>query len=448
MKQRILTGITTTGIPHLGNYAGAIRPAIAASLESSVESFFFLADYHGLIKCDDPERIERSRIEVAAAWLASGLDPERVFFYRQSDIPDTLELNWLLTCVTHKGLMNRAHAYKAAIDDNKATGEDVDADITMGLYCYPILMAADILLFRANKVPVGRDQLQHLEMARDLAQRFNQLFGQGTQILTLPEAVIGDQALLPGLDGRKMSKSYGNTIPLFAGGYAGLQAAVSRIVTDSQRPGQPKNPEANPILTLHSAFASTEETSMFRAELVDGLSWSEAKSRLVQCIERELMPMRERYEVLMNAPGRIEDILKMGADRARALARPFLAELRNVVGLRSFTATTALPRPASQPTNGASSKPKPPRMRQYRDENGAFYFKLVARDERVLVLGGPFASGADTGQCIQALRDAKGDIAKLPNIRVGEGLMIEDVNDGLRAWVESVEGQRVYAGRT
>jgi tryptophanyl-tRNA synthetase len=439
MQQRILTGITTTGIPHLGNYAGAIRPAITASLDPGVESFFFLADYHGLIKCADPELIEHSRIEVAAAWLASGLDPERVFFYRQSDIPETLELNWLLTCVTHKGLMNRAHAYKAAIDSNKAAGVDVDADITMGLYCYPILMAADILLFRAHKVPVGQDQLQHLEMVRDLAQRFNQFFGLGAQILTLPEAMIGGQVLLPGLDGRKMSKSYDNTIPLFAGGYAGLQAGVSRIVTDSQRPGDTKNPESNPILTLYSAFATVEEIAAFRAELVDGLSWGEAKFRLVQCVERELMPMRERYNALVNAPGRIEDILQMGADKARALARPLLAELRDAVGLRSFTATTALPRTTSKLSNGPSLMHKPPKMRQYRDEFGAFYFKLVARDERVLVLGGPFDSGADAGQCIQALHDANGDISKLPNIRVGEGLVIEDVEDGLRAWIESVE---------
>ena len=434
MQQRILTGITTTGTPHLGNYVGAIRPAIAASLAPDAQSFFFLADYHGLIKCDDPERIERSRIEVAAAWLASGLDPERVLFYRQSDIPETLELNWLLTCVTSKGLMNRAHAYKAAIDGNKTAGDDVDADITMGLYCYPILMAADILLFRAHKVPVGRDQLQHLEMARDIAQRFNQLFGKGALMLTLPEAMVGDQALLPGFDGRKMSKSYNNTIPLFAGGVAGLKAGVSRIVTDSQKPGEPKNPEANTILTLYSAFASTDEISTFRAELVDGLGWGDAKSRLVQCVERELMPMRERYDALMRAPGRIDDILKEGAEKARALARPLIAELRDAVGLRSFVGTPTLTRKMAEP----ALLPKPPKMRQYRDETGAYYFKLVARDARILILGGPFASGGDAGRYIQALRDAKGDITELTKICAGEGLTIQDVEDGLSEWVASV----------
>ena len=190
MKPRVLTGITTTGTPHLGNYVGAIRPAIAASLEPGVESFLFLADYHALIKCDDPDRIERSRLEIAATWLAAGLDPQRVAFYRQSDIPETPELTWLLTCVTPKGLMNRAHAYKAATDVNEAAGEEIDAGVTMGLFSYPILMAADILLFNAHRVPVGRDQVQHIEMARDIAQRFNHLFGQGHDLFVLPQAEV------------------------------------------------------------------------------------------------------------------------------------------------------------------------------------------------------------------------------------------------------------------
>ena len=181
MTERVLTGITTSGTPHLGNYVGAIRPAIAASLEHGVESFFFLADYHALIKCDEPARIERSRLEIAASWLAAGLDPARVTFYRQSDIVEIPELTWLLTCVTAKGLMNRSHAYKAATDANAADDADADAGVTMGLFSYPILMAADILMFNAHRVPVGRDQVQHIEMARDLAQRFNHLFGNGRE---------------------------------------------------------------------------------------------------------------------------------------------------------------------------------------------------------------------------------------------------------------------------
>jgi tryptophanyl-tRNA synthetase len=214
MATRILTGITTTGTPHLGNYAGAIRPAIAASLKPEMESFYFLADYHALIKSHDAERVQRSTLEIAATWLAAGLNPDKVWFYRQSDIPQIPELTWLLTCVAGKGLLNRAHAYKAAVDINLAKNEDEDAGISAGLFMYPVLMAADIVLFSANKVPVGRDQIQHIEMARDFAARFNHLYGEH---LVLPEAVIEESvATLPGLDGRKMSKSYDNTIPLFA----------------------------------------------------------------------------------------------------------------------------------------------------------------------------------------------------------------------------------------
>ncbi|EQD63464.1 tryptophanyl-tRNA synthetase, partial [mine drainage metagenome] len=234
-RTRVLTGITTTGAPHLGNYVGAIRPALRLARDARTDAFFFLADYHALIKCDDPERIARSRLDIAATWLACGLDPARVTFYRQSDIPEIPELTWLLTCVTAKGLMNRAHAYKAAVDANQAQGEDADASVTMGLYSYPVLMAADILMFGAQRVPVGRDQVQHIEMARDIAQRFNHLYGAGGELLTLPAAVVDeDVATLPGLDGRKMSKSYDNTIPLFAGGPRALKDAIARIVTDSR----------------------------------------------------------------------------------------------------------------------------------------------------------------------------------------------------------------------
>ena len=211
---RFLTGITTTGTPHLGNFVGSIRPSVAASLRPGVQSFYFLADYHALIKCEDPVRIQRSTLEIAASWLAAGLDPEKVTFYRQSDIPEIPELTWLLTCVTGKGLLNRAHAYKAAVDKNTAAGTEPDDGVTAGLFMYPVLMGADILMFNAHKVPVGRDQVQHLEMARDMASSFNHLYGEH---FVLPEAAIEESvATLPGLDGRKMSKSYDNTIPLFA----------------------------------------------------------------------------------------------------------------------------------------------------------------------------------------------------------------------------------------
>src|SRR5690606_7271417 len=325
MSTRVLTGITTTGTPHLGNYAGAIRPAIQASRQPGIDGFYFMADYHALIKCDDPARVARSRLELAATWLAAGLDTERVTFYRQSDIPEIPELCWLLTCVTAKGLMNRAHAYKASVDQNAAKGVDPDDGITMGLFSYPILMAADILLFNAHKVPVGRDQIQHLEMARDIAQRFNHLYGR--EYFVLPEVVIEEEvATLPGLDGRKMSKSYNNAIPLFEGGAAALRAAVMRIVTDSRQPGEPKDAEASHLYTLYRAFSTPAESAAFRAQLEEGLGWGDAKQALCERIERDLAPMRERYQDLIANPGRIEEILQAGAQKARKLATPFIAE--------------------------------------------------------------------------------------------------------------------------
>jgi len=201
--ERFLTGITTSGTPHLGNYVGSIRPSVQASLRPGVQSFYFLADYHALIKIDDPARIQRSTLEIAASWLACGLDPDKVIFYRQSDIPEIPELTWFLSCVLGKGVLNRAHAYKAAVDKNTAAGSDPDSDVSVGLFMYPVLMGADILMFNAHKVPVGRDQVQHIEMARDMAASFNHRYGAH---FTAPEAAIEDNvATLPGLDGRKMS---------------------------------------------------------------------------------------------------------------------------------------------------------------------------------------------------------------------------------------------------
>src|SRR5690348_7836648 len=277
-RTRVLTGITTTGTPHLGNYAGAIRPAIAASRRDDVDAFFFMADYHALIKSDDPARIARSRLEIAASWLACGLDPERVTFYRQSDIPEIPELTWLLTCVTAKGLLNRAHAYKAANDANRVSGEDADAGITAGLYMYPVLMAADILIFNANRVPVGRDQVQHIEMARDIGQRFNHIYGG--DYFVLPEAVIEDNvATLPGLDGRKMSKSYNNTIPLWLPEKE-LRKAILGIVTNSLTPGEAKNPDDSNIFAIYQAFASADETTAMRQDFAAGIGWGDAKQKL------------------------------------------------------------------------------------------------------------------------------------------------------------------------
>ena len=432
MTERVLTGITTSGTPHLGNYVGAIRPAIAASLEPGVESFFFLADYHALIKCDEPARIERSRLEIAATWLAAGLDSSRVTFYRQSDIVEIPELTWLLTCVTAKGLMNRSHAYKGAADANLAGGDDVDAGITMGLFSYPILMAADILMFNAHRVPVGRDQVQHIEMARDIAQRFNHLFGAGRELFVLPEANIDERvAMLPGLDGRKMSKSYGNAIPLFEGGAKGLREAIARVVTDSRLPGEPKDAEASQLVAIFDAFASDTERASLRADLLAGLGWGDAKQRVAERIERDLGPMRERYAELVAHPERIEETLIEGARKARAVAAPLLRELREAVGLRRMVAVAAPEAAVATKAKAALPVFKLPLFKQYREADGRFYFKLASADGRLLLQSAAFDAGRDAGQWVARLKsDGAAALAEAP-VQRGEGVSVQDVADAL-----------------
>ena len=334
---RVLTGITTTGTPHLGNYVGAIRPAIAASRRDGVESFFFLADYHALIKCDDPARIERSRMELAATWLAAGLDPERVTFYRQSDIPEIPELTWLLTCVTAKGQMNRAHAYKAAADANAAAGEDTDAGVTMGLYCYPILMAADILMFNAHQVPVGRDQIQHIEMARDVAQRFNHLFGaaSGREFFVLPEAVIEEQvAVLPGLDGRKMSKSYNNSL-LLAEDRESLAKKMMTMKTDTARVrrNDPGNPDNCPVFSYYDFFAPDLKAEVNTNCRSAALGCVDCKKQLLQRVDAKLEPFREKRAELKEKSNLIADILHAGADKARTVAHGTMSRVKDSMGM-------------------------------------------------------------------------------------------------------------------
>jgi tryptophanyl-tRNA synthetase len=367
-----------------------------------VDAFYFMADYHALIKSDDPARIERSRLEIAATWLAAGLDPERVTFYRQSDIPEIPELTWFLTCVTAKGLLNRAHAYKAAVDKNTEAGEDTDAGITAGLYMYPVLMAADILAFDAHKVPVGRDQIQHIEMARDIGQRFNHIYGK--DYFVLPEVVIEEQvATLPGLDGRKMSKSYDNTIPLFAGGKKHLRDSIMRIVTDSRLPGEPKDPDSSSLFTIFRAFATETEAAAFRQALLDGIGWGEAKQVLFERIEADVAPMRERYDELMAKPERIESILQEGARKARAIAAPKIAALRDAIGLRSgangrvVQVTDASGGDMS--TFGASQvkQVKLPRFASFREADGSFRFRLFSADGEELLLSKPFADPKAAG---------------------------------------------------
>ncbi len=431
MTQRVLTGITTTGTPHLGNYVGAIRPAIVASREPGVESFFFLADYHALIKCDDPARIARSRLEIAATWLAAGLDTSRVTFYAQSDIPEITELNWLLTCVTAKGQMNRAHAYKASVDANEAKGVEPDDGVTMGLFCYPVLMAADILMFNAHRVPVGRDQVQHIEMARDVAQRFNHLYGGGQELFVLPEAEIEDSvATLPGLDGRKMSKSYDNTIPLFEGGAKALKDAIARVVTDSKLPGEPKDPEGAHLVTLYDAFASEPQRQQFRSDLRAGLGWGEAKQQLVRLIDDHVGPMRERYADLVAHPGEIESVLQAGADKARARATPFLKALRHAVGLRRMVASGAV-----QSAVVVDDKPSPPLVKQYREADGQFYFKVTASAGQVLLQSSAFADGREAGNWVKRFKqEGVGALAEAP-VQRGDGVTEADLHAALNALV-------------
>lgn len=334
-KTRYLTGITTTGTPHLGNYVGAIRPAIEASKNPDIESFYFLADFHALVKCHEPEKVRQSGKEIAATWLALGLDTDNAVFYRQSDIPEIGELSWVLSCVTAKGLMNRAHAYKAAVQENvEDNGADPDRGITMGLFTYPILMAADILLFNGQKIPVGKDQTQHIEMARDIGQRFNHLFGE---TFVLPEAVVGEEAFLKGLDGRKMSKSYGNTIPLFDTSKK-LQKSINKIVTNLLEPGEPKDPDDSILFEIWQAFANQEQQQYMREQFAAGIAWGQAKKELHALVEAEIGKARERYQYYMENLDEVEAILQKGAEKARVVAKERLAKIRKAVGIAPLNA--------------------------------------------------------------------------------------------------------------
>lgn len=336
MKKKItLTGITTTGIPHLGNYAGAIRPAINASKDENTQSFYFLADYHALIKCQQPAIVKESSLAVAATWLALGLDTSNAIFYRQSDVPEILELNWILTCVTAKGLMNRAHAYKAAVVENQ-TGDHNNPDhgITMGLFAYPVLMATDIVMFQADEVPVGKDQMQHLEMARDIALRFNHIYGQH---FVIPKAIVAEHAaVILGLDGRKMSKSYNNTIALFETEKQ-LKKRINKIKTNSLEPGEPKDPEGCTLFGLYQAFADPQEVATMRQRYAEGIAWGEMKNLLFAIINAEIAPARARYTELMKTPDYIEEQLREGATKARQISVPFLQKIKAAVGILPLT---------------------------------------------------------------------------------------------------------------
>jgi len=334
ITKRVLTGITTSGVPHLGNLAGAILPAIEASKDPKTSSFLFLADYHSLIKNNKPDLTHSSSFEVAACWLACGLKHEKVVFYRQSDVPHIMELAWILSCLTSKGLMNRAHAYKAAVSENKTKEKrDMDSGITMGLFNYPVLMAADILIFNADIVPVGQDQKQHVEMTRDIANKFNNQYGD---IFTIPEVSIEkDTGVLPGTDGRKMSKSYNNFIPIFLT-RDDLRKNIMKIKTDSKEPGDPKDPKNSTIFSLYSAFASEIETKELHNLFEEGIAWGEAKELLFKLLDNKLKAYRENYQNLVKDPVALEKILSLGAEKAMDVSSPLIREIRKAVGIRGF----------------------------------------------------------------------------------------------------------------
>ena len=423
---RVLTGITTSGTPHLGNYVGAIRPTVRASQQPQVDSFLFLADYHALIKVDDPLRVQRSTLEIAATWIACGLDPARVTFYRQSDVPEIPELTWFLTCVCGKGVLNRAHAYKAAQDKNAAAGTEPDDGVTAGLFMYPVLMAADILMFNAHQVPVGRDQIQHIEMARDMAASFNHLYGEH---FVLPEAAVDDNvATLPGLDGRKMSKSYDNTIPLFAPREQ-LKKLINGIVTDSRAPGEPKSTEGSALFQIYQAFATPAETAAFAKAFANGMAWGDAKQQLFDRIDQEIAPMRATYERLMANPAEVEALLKQGATKARAVATPLSAKLRHAVGLRALNTQAAAATKAA--------KVALPSFKQYREADGQFYFKLQDAKGTLLLQSVGFASPKEAGQTIAQLK-AQGWVAALQAAApMAAGVAEADVNAALQALREA-----------
>ena len=331
-RQVVLTGIKPTGMPHLGNYLGAIRPALEMAALGSVEARFFIADYHSLNTVRNPKTLHSYIHEVAAVWLAAGLDPEKTLLYKQSDVPETFELATILMAFTAKGLMNRAHAYKAAAEKNRESGHPDDHQINMGLYTYPVLMAADILLFDTDIVPVGKDQVQHVEMAQDIAGVLNHNYGQ--DLLVIPQARTNKgQMTVPGLDGRKMSKSYGNHIPLFLPEKQ-LRKATMKIVTNSQGIDEPKDPESCNVFALYKLLTDpSQQASLAERYRAGGLGWGHAKQELFEKLNIVLSPMRETYTALMSDPSHIDALLESGARRARKVAQKTITRLREAVGV-------------------------------------------------------------------------------------------------------------------
>lgn len=329
MKPIALTGIKPTGNPHIGNYLGMYRPAL--SLMEKYQGVYFVADYHALTSMHDPETLRELVYEVAASWLALGLDPNEAIFFRQSDIPEIPEFTWILSCFTSKGLLNRAHAYKAAVDENLALERDPDDGINAGLFYYPVLMAADILLYGSDVVPVGLDQKQHIEITRDIAEAFNRTYGE---VLKVPEGIIQESVMkVPGTDGRKMSKSYGNTLPIFAPEKT-LVKQVMRIVTDSKRPEDPKDPENDNLFALLRFFASTERLEEIRQlYLHGGAAYGTLKKELAGLLLEHFADARTQFTALMQDKAYLDKVLLEGAQKARQIAIPILKDVRRATGI-------------------------------------------------------------------------------------------------------------------
>lgn len=329
MKPIALTGIKPTGQPHIGNYLGMYRPALG--LMEKYQGMYFVADYHALTTMRDPQTLRDLVYDVAASWLALGLDPDEAIFFRQSDIPEIPEFAWILACFTSKGLLNRAHAYKAAMDENLALGHDADEGINAGLFNYPVLMAADILLYGSDVVPVGLDQKQHIEITRDIAEAFNRTYGN---ILKVPEGLIQDTVMkVPGIDGQKMSKSYGNTIPIFAPEKA-LRKQVMRIVTDSKRPEDPKDPAGDTLFTLLQFFTSpARQEEIHRLYVNGGAAYGELKKELAGLILTHFADAREKYDALIDDKAYLDRVLLEGAEKARQMGKPYLTAARKATGI-------------------------------------------------------------------------------------------------------------------
>ncbi|HTA16832.1 MAG TPA: tryptophan--tRNA ligase [bacterium] len=373
MAKISLTGIKPTGVPHLGNYLGSIQPAL--ELAKSYLSVYFIADWHALTTIKDGKELRPLIHQLAATWLACGLDPEKTVFFQQSRVPELGELNWYLACFTAKGVLNRAHAYKALVSENLrkmndrldenffehaekqsqlseeeivkqneealpfdvsnskfATKINLDEGINAGVYTYPVLMAADILLFGSDVVPVGQDQKQHVEIARDIAESVNRQIGS---VFKVPEPLIGAEVkTIPGLDGRKMSKSYDNVIPLFAPA-AEVRKAVMRIVTDSKRPEDPKDPETCNVFNIFRHFADADRVEERRKQyLAGGVAYGEMKEELAAALETRFGAARRVYEDRLKDPGALDRLLDEGAVKARKLAGDRMDKIRKKLGLR------------------------------------------------------------------------------------------------------------------